>query len=172
MAVDRTTASTLMLHLPYDVLSAGNHELYSQSSLAFSAFADDAMARWTDYTIAADMHSRLASHLHGRYLTSNTYLSNPRKFLGSPFRRFTTTQGRKLLALGMMFDFTLAAKGLEVQKMKEFVEEEWFLNEVRKEVDVVLLVGHIPVRLLFTSYTRLMRSGRHHGKNGEHCIQR
>ena len=95
------------------------------------------------------MNSRLATHLHGRYLTSNTYLSNPRRFLGSPFRRFTTTQGRKVLALGMMFDFTLAANGVEVQKMKDFVQEDWFLKEVRKNVDVVLLVGHIPVRLLY-----------------------
>ena len=130
------------------------------------------MARPTDYTIASDMHSRLATHLHGRYLTSNTYLSDPRRFLGSPFRRFTTTQGRKVLALGMMFDFTLAANGVEVQKMKDFVEEEWFLKEVRKDVDAVLLVGHIPVRLMYMAYIRLINRFRHHGKNGEHFIQR
>jgi len=66
-----------------------------------------------------------------------------------------------------MFDFTLAAKGVYVQFVKELVKEEWFLDEVRKGADVILLVGHTPVSDdNYLSKCMLTRKGRLLGQSG------
>ena len=105
---------------------------------------------YTDYSIALDFHQRFFPDLGDRYLASNVFITppghtNPVRF-GAPFRRFTTDQGRRMLAFGTLFNFTYAAQGIHVQFMDEFVKEQWFLDElVREEVDAIILLGHVPV---------------------------
>lgn len=87
-------------------------------------------------------------------MTSNVFLGN--HFLGSPFRRFKTLQNRSVLSFGVMFNFTLAAKGVRVQFVNELVKEEWFLTEVRKGADVIILVGHVPVSPLLLAFLQVV----------------
>lgn len=104
----------------------------------------------SDYTIALDFYQRFIPTLSDRYLASNVFITLPNTThpvrFGRPFRRFTTPQQKRILAFGTLFNFTYAAKGIHVQRMRDFVQEPWFLEELKRApVDYVLLVGHIPV---------------------------
>ena len=112
-----------------DVLTTGNHELY---------LADTA-AREYDQTVP---------NFHGNYLASNLDYLNPKTGERIPmaqrYRKFTTkNQGIRILAMGFLFDFTGNANNTFVQPVAQTIEEKWFQQAIREDVDLFLVAGHV-----------------------------
>jgi hypothetical protein len=61
--------------------------------------------------------------------------------IGSRFRKFQTELGRRVTALGVLYDFTGNAANTTVQKVESMVKESWFLEALKEEPDLFLLAG-------------------------------
>ncbi|KAF2197995.1 hypothetical protein GQ43DRAFT_379718 [Delitschia confertaspora ATCC 74209] len=127
-------------NIDYDLLSIGNHELY---------ITEIAYETWTNF-----------SKVYGdRYLTSNVQIRNPAtgqlEYIGNKYRYFTTEQGLRIMAFGVLFDFTGNSNVSKVTKTADLVKEQWFLDAVnyKKPVDLFVVIGHNPVRTNVTSST-------------------
>lgn len=115
-----------------DVLSTGNHELYQA----------DAAQREYEKTVP---------NFKGNYLASNLDYVNPKTGQAIPmaqrFRKFTTkNQGIRVLAFGFLFDFTGNANNTVVQPVEKTIQEKWFQDAIREDVDLFLVVGHVTPR--------------------------
>ncbi|PBP16384.1 calcineurin-like phosphoesterase [Diplocarpon rosae] len=115
-----------------DVLSTGNHELYHIDS-------------------AEREHKKTVPNFNGNYLASNLDYIKPISGevvpMAQRFRKFTTkNQGIKVLAFGFLFDFTGNANNTIVQPVKETIQEKWFQDAIREDVDLFLVVGHVRPR--------------------------
>ncbi|KZP12981.1 Metallo-dependent phosphatase, partial [Athelia psychrophila] len=126
--VDAHDANEFVLKLPYDIMAIGNHELYI-------------------YNNTLDMHTNFVPQIPGRYLTSNVNITvnGASRPVGSLFRKFTTARGRKVTALGVLFDFTGNDANTTVQPVASMVAEPWFLAAIAEAPDVFVLAGHMPV---------------------------
>lgn len=127
--VDAHESNKFFAQLPYDVLAPGNHELYI-------------------YANAKDMHDNFLPRFPGRYLSSNVNitLNGTSVPFGSRSAKFKTLFGRKVTALGVMYDFTEAAAGIDVQPVAQMVQEQWFKDAIKDEPSVFLLAGHMPLQ--------------------------
>lgn len=132
--VDAHDANKFLAKLPYDVMAIGNHELYI-------------------YNNTLDMYKNFAPQLNGRYLSSNvniTVVDQHGKVtntpVGSRFAKFKTRKGRKVTALGVLYNFTGNDKNTTVQKVADMVNEPWFKDAIKEEPDFFLLAGHMPVQ--------------------------
>ncbi|EPQ55276.1 hypothetical protein GLOTRDRAFT_76623, partial [Gloeophyllum trabeum ATCC 11539] len=131
--VDAHDTNQFIAQLPYDVMAIGNHELYI-------------------YANTYDMYTNFVPKLHGRYLSSNVnitvYDKNNNSVsvpVGNRFAKFKTLLGRKVTALGVLYDFTGNDVNTTVQKVEDMVKEAWFAQAIQDEPDFFLLVGHMPV---------------------------
>lgn len=72
------------------------------------------------------------------------------------FTKFRTRKGRKVTALGVLFDFTGNDHNTTVQKVEDMVKESWFKEAIKEEPDFFLLVGydrlHLPVKVMLTTW--------------------
>lgn len=112
-----------------DVITTGNHELYQA----------DTAAREYDLTVP---------NFHGNYLASNLDYLNPKTGQSTPmaqrYRKFTTKNlGLRVLAFGFLFDFTGNANNTFVQPVAKTIEEKWFQDAIREDVDLFLVAGHV-----------------------------
>ncbi|OAX77047.1 hypothetical protein ACJ72_08658, partial [Emergomyces africanus] len=88
----------------------------------------------------------------GNYLSSNIDIMDPhsgeRVPLAPRFRKFTTKkQGIRIVAFGFLFDFKQNYNNTVVQPVEETIKEQWFQDAIRdKDVDLFLVVGHVPVQ--------------------------
>lgn len=108
----------------------GNHELY-YADIAYQAYNNFSKA-WGD-----------------RYLTSNVQIldttTNEYQYLGHQYRYFTTENGLRILAFGVLFDFTGNANVTKVIPAADMVNESWFqaiLASPPGPVDLFLVIGH------------------------------
>ncbi|KAG8974219.1 hypothetical protein FRC05_007795 [Tulasnella sp. 425] len=127
----------LLLHtsLPYDVLSPGNHELERE-------------------LVARHLFEMLESHpgIKEKYLAANVFYKPPnepgaeRRRLGTTHRTWSTESGRKITAIGVMFENqnkTINA-GVYIDPVDTIVNQKWFTEQVlTSHPDVFLLVGHM-----------------------------
>ncbi|BFZ57100.1 hypothetical protein PYCC9005_004150 [Savitreella phatthalungensis] len=112
------------------VASIGNHELYTAP-------------------IANDTYYNLAPRFNGRYLTSNVdfYDNGTWKPFSNRYAYWQTKFGVRILALGVLFNFTGNTNITRVQPVLNMTREFWFQQQInRTDVDLFLLVGHTPVR--------------------------
>ncbi|KAK2624851.1 hypothetical protein QTJ16_006044 [Diplocarpon rosae] len=115
-----------------DVLSTGNHELYHVDS-------------------AEREYNETVPNFNGNYLASNLDYIKPISGevvpMAQRFRKFKTkNQDIRVLAFGFLFDFTGNAKNTIVQPVKETIQEKWFQDAIREDVDLFLVVGHVTPR--------------------------
>ncbi|KAK2629071.1 hypothetical protein QTJ16_002174 [Diplocarpon rosae] len=124
----------------YDVLTIGNHELYVSEN-AYEHFYNFSRV-WGD-----------------KYVTSNVQIYNPATsafdYIGSRFRYFTTEHGLRIMAFGVLFDFTGNSNVSKVIRAADLVKENWFLEAVNfdQPIDLFLLLGHNPIRTTDTVST-------------------
>ena len=73
------------------------------------------------------MYKNTVPKFHGRYLSSNVNITvnNVSVPVGERFAKFKTAKGRKVTALGVLFDFTGNDEGTFVQKVENMVNETW-----------------------------------------------
>ena len=118
--------------IDYDVLTPGNHELYL-SEITYEHF------------------NKFSKRYGDRYVTSNVKVYNPAtsefEYMGVTRRYFTTEQGLRIMAFGVMFNMTLNSNASQVIPAQEMVQEEWFLDVLNSTdpVDLYLVIGHNPV---------------------------
>ena len=119
--------------IDYDVLTIGNHELYV-----------------TD--IAYETFGQFAKVYGDRYVTSNVQILNNAtgqfEYIGKQYRYFTTAHGLRIMAFGVLYDFTGNTNYTRVIKAATMVTQPWFLQAVNSSapIDLFLLLGHNPVR--------------------------
>ncbi|GME64497.1 Ser thr protein phosphatase protein [Neofusicoccum parvum] len=119
-------------NIDYDLLAIGNHELYVTE-------------------IAYEHFNQFAKVYGDRYVTSNVQIINPAtgqfEYIGSQYRYFTTEQGLRIMAFGVLFDFTGNSNVSKVIKAADLVQESWFQDAVNHEgVDMFVLLGHNAAR--------------------------
>ncbi|KAF2139062.1 uncharacterized protein K452DRAFT_328397 [Aplosporella prunicola CBS 121167] len=127
-------------NIDYDLLAIGNHELYVTE-------------------IAYEHFNQFAKVYGDRYLTSNVQIINPStgkfEYIGHQYRYFTTEQGLRIMAFGVLFDFIGNSNVSKVIPAAEMVNQAWFLNAINfeKPVDMFILIGHNAVRPTVSSST-------------------
>jgi 2',3'-cyclic-nucleotide 2'-phosphodiesterase (5'-nucleotidase family) len=116
-----------------DLICSGNHELYKANT-------------------AAGEFLHTVPDFKGNYLASNLDIYNPEtgklEPLAPRYKKFTTkNQGIRVLAFGFLFDFTGNANNTVVQRVKDTIKEEWFLEALEdKDIDLVIVIGHVDIR--------------------------
>ncbi|EER28264.1 hypothetical protein D8B26_004583 [Coccidioides posadasii str. Silveira] len=116
-----------------DVLCSGNHELYKRQS-------------------SEDEYFITVPNFKGHYISSNIDIIDPRTGdivpLAPRFKKFTTQiQGIRIVAFGFLFNFKDNFNNTVVQPVEETVKQEWFHEAIQdKEVDLFLVIGHVPVQ--------------------------
>lgn len=127
-------------NVDYDLLTIGNHELYV-TEVAYETF------------------NQFSKVYGDRYITSNVQIINPAtgqfEYIGSKYRYFTTDHGLRIMAFGVLYDFTGNSNVSKVIKARDLVKESWFLDAVNypQPIDLFILLGHNPVRTTVTSST-------------------
>ncbi|KAI1259335.1 ser/Thr protein phosphatase family [Xylariaceae sp. FL1019] len=117
----------------YDLLAIGNHELY---------LAD----------VAYQTLNEISTYWGEKYLTSNVQIANQDtgewQYIGKTHRYFTTEHGLRIMAFGVLFDFTGNTNVTKVIPAKTMVTQSWFLEAINScdPIDVFVLIGHNPVR--------------------------
>lgn len=124
--------SDILRHQHIDLLTSGNHELYKQNTSEAELFTT-------------------VPNFRGNYLASNIDIFHPTTKelvpLAPRYKKFTTKkQGIRIIAFGFLFDFTGNWNNTVVQKVSSTIKEDWFQEAIRdKEVDLFLVIGHVPV---------------------------
>ncbi|KAG0268256.1 hypothetical protein DFQ27_007224 [Actinomortierella ambigua] len=135
IADDTKTAGTMtdpiFEKVRYDLLTPGNHELY-------------------DNELANTMYKIYAPRWGNRYLTSNVFfkdvVTNKTVPLGTQYTTFRGKFGTRVLAYGFMYNFTTPATNAVVEFCNTTVQQQWFLESLKEESDIIVIVGHNPVR--------------------------
>ncbi|ORY78225.1 Metallo-dependent phosphatase-like protein, partial [Protomyces lactucae-debilis] len=120
----------LFANLPYDVLSIGNHELYTTE-------------------IATNTYNTFAPKWGGRYLTSNVdiYINGTRRPFSDRYAYFTTKFGLRILSFGFLFNFTGNSNASVVTPVGTAVNQTWFQAQARRsDIDLFVVVGHVTMR--------------------------
>ncbi|CAE6403127.1 unnamed protein product [Rhizoctonia solani] len=117
-------ASLIYKHVNYDLIVPGNHDLENENVVQFTI--DILVRKWGD-----------------KYLTSNINRGNGDS-LGARFRRWTSPQGREMLAFGVVTNKTNTTQsGLKIVPITEMIQQEWFKAAIKTKVDVFVLLGHV-----------------------------
>ncbi|KAI1776001.1 Metallo-dependent phosphatase-like protein [Hypoxylon cercidicola] len=117
----------------YDLLAIGNHELY---------LAD----------VAYQTLNEISTYWGDKYLTSNVQILNQQsgewQYIGKTQRYFTTQHGLRVMAFGVLFDFTGNTNATKVIPAKTMVTQQWFLDALNcpEPVDIFVVLGHNPAR--------------------------
>ncbi|KAK3671123.1 hypothetical protein LTR78_008924 [Recurvomyces mirabilis] len=127
-------------NIDYDLLTIGNHELYV-SSIAYEHFYNFSRV-WGE-----------------KYLTSNVQIINPNtsefEYIGHQYRYFTTANGLRIMAFGLLYDFTGNSNVSKIFTAAEVVEQAWWKQaisgypencETQVPIDLFVMLGHNPVR--------------------------
>ncbi|KAF7197670.1 hypothetical protein HII31_01009 [Pseudocercospora fuligena] len=116
--------------LPYDLLSIGNHELYTTQ-------------------IANDTYRNFAPNWGGRYVTSNVdiYNNGQRVPFSNRYAYWTTKFGMRIMSFAFIFDFTGNSNATVVTTVGNTTQQAWFQEQVRRQdIDLFLVAGHITLR--------------------------
>jgi 2',3'-cyclic-nucleotide 2'-phosphodiesterase (5'-nucleotidase family) len=116
--------------LPYDLLSIGNHELYTTE-------------------IANDTYHNFAPRWGGRYVTSNVdwnITGTPKPF-SNRYAYWKSKQGIRIMAFAFIFNFTGNSNATVVTPVGDAVKQSWFQQQVKRtDIDMFLVAGHITLR--------------------------
>ncbi|KAJ8119665.1 hypothetical protein O1611_g10560 [Lasiodiplodia mahajangana] len=130
---DGEISITVFDDVDYDLLAIGNHELY---------LAD----------VAYQTLNEISTYWGEKYLTSNVQIANQEtgewEYIGKTHRYFTTEHGLRIMAFGVLFDFTGNTNVTKIIPAKTMVTQKWFMEAINScdPIDVFVLIGHNPVR--------------------------
>ncbi|CAK1359421.1 unnamed protein product [Cercospora beticola] len=116
--------------LPYDLLSIGNHELYTTQ-------------------IANDTYHNFAPNWGGRYLTSNVdiYDNGVQKPFADRYAYYQTKMGIRIMSFAFIFNFTGNSNATVVTPVGTAVQQSWFKEQAsRQDIDLFVISGHITLR--------------------------
>lgn len=127
-------SSAIFARQQYDLLSIGNHELYNS-------------------TITEHEFTEIVPLFGDRYVCTNVeYVHGDGSTIpfGNRYRIWhSKNQGKKILGLGFLFDFQRDNERAKVTPISELVTLAWFKQLFssfqEQDIDLVLIIGHIPV---------------------------
>ncbi|KAF8703674.1 ser thr protein phosphatase, partial [Rhizoctonia solani] len=127
-------ASLLYYDMGYDLVVPGNHDLRNSAVV--------------DFTINA-----LKPLWGEKYLTSNVYITKVKPgegkdHLGAKFRKWTTDNGRRMMAFGVVTNGSThpgTPETIKIEPINKMIENEWFKTAIAsaKDTDVFVLLGHV-----------------------------
>lgn len=118
-----------------DLLTLGNHELYTSSSSSIEY-----------YTTAKDNEKYVSSNVEFFEEKLNTWVP-----FGNKYRYFETVNGKKVLALSFLFDFKRFNELARVTSIEDEVKKDWILKELLgsyndDNIDLLIVFGHLPIQ--------------------------
>ncbi|ORY69519.1 Metallo-dependent phosphatase-like protein [Pseudomassariella vexata] len=131
--VDGEISLKIFDKINYDLLTIGNHELYLAE-------------------VANQTAKEIAAYWGDKYLTSNVQIldsdTNGWEYIGNTHKYLTTEQGLRIMAFGVLFDFTGNANTTKVIPAATMITENWFVDAVNyaEPIDLFLILGHNPAR--------------------------
>ncbi|KAI1292405.1 hypothetical protein EDD11_008788 [Mortierella claussenii] len=130
-SLDGQVSNPIFQKINYDALAIGNHELYLNE-------------------IAEDTYRNFAPKWGKRYLTSNTFIkdahTNKTVPIGKLYNKFRMKFGTRVMSYGFLYNFVGAANNTIIEPSNVTVTLPWFQKSLKEDVDVYLIVGHVPVR--------------------------
>ena len=114
-------------------MTIGNHELYL-ANVAYETFFN------------------FSTFYGDKYITSNVQIVNPTtgqyEYIGQQYRYFTTKHGLRIMAFGVLYDFTGNTNVTRVIKTADLVKQPWFIGALNysQPIDLFLVAGHNPIR--------------------------
>lgn len=122
---------SLLANMDYDILVAGNHELYLS-------------------TVANDTYHNFIPLWEGRYLAANIdiYDEHVSSFVpfGDRYAIFSTPHNVKILAFGFVNSFSGATDTVRVLPVSQFSLQPWWNDMVsNKDIGLILIPAHVPV---------------------------
>ncbi|KAG0209374.1 hypothetical protein BGX28_010362 [Mortierella sp. GBA30] len=129
--LDGQVSNPIFEKINYDALAIGNHELYLPE-------------------IAEDTYRKFARKWGKKYLTSNTFIrdahTNKTVPIGKLYNKFRMKFGTRVMSYGFLYNFAGAANNTVIERSNVTVTLPWFQKSLKEEVDMYLIVGHVPVR--------------------------
>ncbi|KAG0668632.1 hypothetical protein C6P45_004531 [Maudiozyma exigua] len=127
-------ANDIFNSLDYDLLTLGNHELYSGERAVFEYYS-----------------TAMSSKFKERYVSSNVNFINEQGHevpFGNKYRYFTTHYTRhRVLALSFMFNFRISNPRAKITPLAEEIKKQWFVELMEEyppdKVDLLLVFGHM-----------------------------
>ncbi|ODV87199.1 hypothetical protein CANARDRAFT_26625 [[Candida] arabinofermentans NRRL YB-2248] len=128
-------STEIFMNAPYDLITVGNHELYVASVSKYE-------------------YDHVVPHYGERFISTNVeYLNDDDEWVtfgNSKFRYFETNVNQfKVFSLSFMFDFHGGNERVRVHSINDVVKEKWFKQLLKeyssKDVDIVVIFGHLPV---------------------------
>lgn len=128
-------SSEAFISADYDIVTLGNHELYVESVSTL------------EYNMVVPVYGE-------RFISTNVeYLDDNNEWVpfGNTHRYFESKVNKyKILSFSFIFDFKWFNRRVNVIPISEILHQQWFINLVddyaqNYEVDMLLIVGHIPV---------------------------
>lgn len=117
----------LLMEIPFDAMSIGNHELYDAS------------------TVKEMISSAYMSSRNGTYLASNVYLSETMQPLASRYALLKgPNSGIRLLVFGVLYDMTDNTDFVHVEAVSSMLTSDWFITALTtEEYDAVVVLAHM-----------------------------
>ena len=136
----------ILVHMPWDALNAGNHELYKNSTIT---------------SLLDPENNGLIPHFGNKYLTSNIVLAQDETPLGSRYTVMESTSGNtttRILTYGFLYHMEDPCPLTKVLKVEDVLVSDWFQQSlVEPNLDGVLVLAHMDVEhpLVFTIHQKL-----------------
>ena len=117
----------------YDLLTIGNHELYLSDIAYLTA-------------------NQFAKYYGERYISSNVQIRNNAtgqyENIANQYRYFTTKKGIRIMAFGVLYDFTGNSNASKVIPARTMITQPWFKAALNytQPIDLFLLIGHNSIR--------------------------
>eukprot|EP01041_Mallomonas_annulata_P000498 gene498-946_t len=118
----------ILKDMPFDALNIGNHELYSNTTIE--------ALKITDYV----------KHWNGKYLTTNTFLSETQQPIGSRYTILKGKHGANLLVFGFLYNMMDHCEAVIVETVQKTIKQSWFKNTIQNEnYDAIVVLAHMHV---------------------------
>ena len=127
-------ANNIFNAVDYDLLTIGNHELYSGERAVFEYYS-----------------TAMSYKFKENYVSSNVNFINEQGCevpFGNKYRYFTTKYTKnRILALSFIFNFKMPNPRAKITPLREEIQKEWFKKLMEKyppnKVDILLIFGHM-----------------------------
>jgi 2',3'-cyclic-nucleotide 2'-phosphodiesterase (5'-nucleotidase family) len=119
----------LLEKMPYDAVNCGNHELYGDANVAYMTRPGGYVDWWGD-----------------RYVTSNIAVRSVDGSAVPLGNRYKILNGRhsSLLVFGFLYDMPDASHSVEIQRVEDVVQQQWFQTVLSEErYDAILILAHM-----------------------------
>ncbi|CEP65036.1 Smn1p LALA0_S18e00276g [Lachancea lanzarotensis] len=135
-AVNGEVSTKIFNEQDYDLLTLGNHELYTEENTVLEYFSTAISDKFKDAYVSSNVE----------FVMENGHLVP----FGSKYRYFKTKNRKlRILAFSFMFDFQRANSRAKVTSAIVSLQQKWFKKVVSQypesEIDVIVIFGHMPI---------------------------